>query len=195
VVDKFSQDIPYFIPDSNLPVMLATSIPFKHRIDLPPGRYTLEAAIIDREGHKASTASIPFVSAENKGVGLSSVLLVRGLDPVEGVPDPSDPLIYQGKHVVPDLTPTLGADAKPLIYFVVYPDKSLSETPKLQVEFFADAKPVAIQSVKLPAPDASGAVAMLLRGPARPGDCELRISTIQGDGSAEQSLKYKVLAK
>jgi VWFA-related protein len=195
VVDKFSQDIPYFIPDSNLPVMLATSIPFKHRIDLPPGRYTLEAAIIDREGHKASTASIPFVSAENKGVGLSSVLLVRGLDPVEGVPDPSDPLIYQGKHVVPDLTPTLGADAKPLIYFVVYPDKSLSETPKLQVEFFADAKPVAIQSVKLPAPDASGAVAMLLRGPTRPGDCELRISTIQGDGSAEQSLKYKVLAK
>ena len=34
-----------------------------------------------------------------------------------------------------------------------------------------------------------------LKGPTRPGDCELRISTLQGDGSAEQSLKYKVLAK
>lgn len=195
VVDKFSLDIPCFIPDSNLSVMRSTSIPFKHEIDLPPGNYTLEAAVIDREGHRASTATVPFVSVANKGIGLSSVLLVRGLDPVDGVPDPSDPLIYQGKHVVPDLTPTLSADAKPLIYFVVYPDKSLTETPKLQVEFFADAKPMAIQSVKLPPPDASGAVAMLLRGPTRPGDCELKISTIQGAGSAEQSLKYKVLPK
>ena len=195
VVDKFSQDIPYFIPDQNLPVMRATSIPFKHKTDLLPGRYTLDVAVIDREGRRASTASVPFVSLENKGVGLSSVGLVRGLEPVDGVPDPSDPLIYQGKRVVPDLTPTLGADAKPLIYFVVYPDKSLAENPKLQVEFFADAKPVAIQNIKLPAPDASGAVAMLLSGPTRPGDCELRISTIQGAGSAEQILKYKVLAK
>ena len=151
--------------------------------------------MIDREGRKASTATIPFVSPETKGVGLSSVLLVHGLDPVEGVPDSTDPLIYQGKHVVPDLTPTLAASAQPLIYFVVYPDKSLADAPKVQVEFFTDAKPIAIQSVKLPAPNASGAVAMLMRGPARPGDCELRISTIQGDGSAEQSLKYKVLAK
>lgn len=195
VVDKFSQDMPYFIPDQNLPVMRATSIPFKHAVDLPPGRYTLEAVVIDREGRKASTSSVPFVSPETKGVGLSSVLLVHGLDPVEGVPDSTDPLIYQGKHVVPDLTPTLSASAQPLIYFVVYPDKSLTDIPKVQVEFFSDAKPIAIQSVKLPAPNASGAVAMLMRGPTRPGECELRISTIQGSGSAEQSLKYKILAK
>lgn len=195
VVDKFSQDAPYFVPDRNLPVMRATSIPFRHATELAAGRYTLEAAVLDREGGKASTSSIPFVNVETKGIGLSSVLLVRGVEPVEGAPDASDPLIYQGKRIVPDLSPALAADAKPLIYFVVYPDKAATEAPKLQIEFLADAKPVALQSLKLPAPDASGAVQMLLRGPARPGDCELRISALQGAGSAGQSVKYKVLAK
>ena len=194
VVDKFSQDVPYYIPDQNLAAMRATSIPFKHTIDLPPGRYTLETAVVDREGRRASTASVPFVSPAGKGIGLSSVMLVQGLEPVDGVPDPSDPLIYQGKHVVPNSAPALAAGAKPLIYFVVYPDKSVAENPKLQVEFFVDSKPVALQSLKLPAADASGAVPMLLRGPAKPGECELRISTVQGGGSAAQSVKYKVLA-
>ncbi len=195
VVDKFSQDVPYYIPDQNLAAMRATSIPFKHTIELPPGSYTLETAIVDREGHRASSSSVPFVSPESKGIGLSSVMLVQGLEPVDGQPDPSDPLIYQGKQVVPSLAPALAADAKPLIYFVVYPDKSVKDNPKLQVEFFVDSKTVALQSLKLPAPDAHGAVAMLLRGPARPGDCELRISTVQGSESAAQSVKYKVLAK
>jgi VWFA-related protein len=195
VVDKFSQDAPYSVPDQNLPVMRATSIPFRHTTELTPGHYTLEAAMLDREGGKASTASIPFASVANKGIGLSGVLVVKDLEPVEGTPDASDPLVYQGKRIVPDLSPALTADAKPLIYFVVYPDQAATETPKLQIEFLADAKTVAIQSLKLPDPDASGAVKMLLRGPARPGDCELRITTLQGAGSAEQSVKYKVLAK
>ena len=195
VIDKFSQDVPYYVPDQNLSAMQATSIPFKHTVDLPPGRYTLQTAVVDREGRRASTASVPFESSQTQGIRVSSVMLVQALEPVEGQPDPSDPLIYQGKHVVPDSALALAADAKPLIYFVIYPDKSVAEIPKLQVEFLVNSKTVALQSVKLPAPDASGAVPMLVQGPTRQGDCELRVSTLQGGGSASQSVKYKVLAK
>jgi hypothetical protein len=195
IVDKYSQNVPYFIPDANLSAMRATSIPFSHTVDLAPGKYTLETAVLDREGRRYSTESVPFTIPDNKGVGLSSVVLVQGLEPVAGTPDPKDPLVYQGKRVIPDTRAAFQGDAKPMIYFVVYPDKSLADAPKLQVEFIVDSKPVAMQSVKLPEPDASGAVALLMRGPMRPGDCELRISTVQGTTSATQSVKYKVVAQ
>jgi len=200
VVDKFSQDSPYEIPEENLTKARSTSITFMHPLALPAGHYTVEIAALDREANRASTANIAFDSPERKGVGMSSILLVGHMEPVTGKVAPADPLEFQpdpaqGKRVVPELDTNLGANVSPYVFFVVYPDKSIAGKPKIQAEFLVNGQVLAKQVADLPAPDATGAIPMVINTAAKPGNCELRITAMQGDSSSVQSLKYSIAAK
>jgi VWFA-related protein len=196
IVDKFSLDIPYEIPDPNLAAIRATPLMYTHPVSLSPGQYTVETVVLDREGKQASTNSVPFdVAKRRKGVDLSSVMLVQRVEPISGPPDASDPLVFQGRRLVPFIAPALNADAKPFAYFVVYPDKSNAEKPKIQVEFLVGGKTLANQTADLPAPDASGAIAMVVKAATHTGDCELRITALQGSDSSTKSVKYSVSGK
>jgi hypothetical protein len=197
VIDKFSQDSPYEIPDENLAKAQATSITFAHPLSLPPGHYTAETAVLDQEAKKTSTSKVAFDSPEQKGVGLSSVLLVQNVEPVSGKVEETDPLQFQpgpnqGRRVIPELATSLTASAKPYVFFVVYPDRSLTEKPKIQVEFLVGGQVLAKQTSELPAPDATGAIPMMINTAAKPGNCELRITALQGGSSARQSVTYTI---
>jgi hypothetical protein len=78
---------------------------------------------------------------------------------------------------------------------VVYPDKAIADKPKIQAEFLLGGKVLGKQMADLPAPDATGAILMQISAPAKLGDCELRITALQGNSSTIQSLKYTVAAK
>ncbi|HLJ49598.1 MAG TPA: VWA domain-containing protein [Bryobacteraceae bacterium] len=200
VVDKFSQDSPYEIPEENLVKIRSTSISFAHPLTLPPGHYTLETAVLDRESNRASTSKVAFESHERKGVGLSSVTLVQHMEPVNGKVDGSNPFEFQptptqGQRVVPELTTSLSATATPYAYFVVYPDPSIADKPKIRAEFLIGGQVAAKQDADLPPPDATGAIPMVINTAAKPGNCELRITAIQGGSSMQQSLKYSIAAK
>jgi len=200
VVDKFSQDSPFEIPDANLPAVRTSAINYSHAVELAPGRYTVETAAVDVEGRQASVTRVPFEVPASKGIAISSIILAQRMEPVNGKVDPADPLQFQaqptmGQRVVPELFPTLTTEAKPAVYFVVYPDAAVAEKPKIQVEIIIGGQVLAKQVAELPPPDASGAIPMVVGAVARPGDCELRITAMQGGGSAQQSLKYQVVAK
>ncbi len=197
VIDKFSQDSPYEIPDENLTKAQATNITFAHPLSLPPGHYTAETVVLDQEAKKTSTSKVAFDSPEQKGVGLSSVMLVQNVEPVAGKVEPSDPLQFQpdptqGRRVIPELATSLTASAKPYVFFVVYPDRSLTEKPKIQVEFLVGGQVLAKQTSELPAPDATGAIPMMINTATKPGNCELRITALQGGSSAKQSVTYSI---
>ena len=200
VVDKFSQDSPYELPEENLEKARTTSITFAHPLALPAGHYTMEVAALDRESNRASTSKIAFDSPESKGVGLSSILLVGHMEPVNGKIAASDPLEFQpdpaqGKRVVPELDTNLAANVSPYVFFVVYPDKSIADKPKIQAEFLINGQVAAKQVADLPAPDATGAIPMVINTAAKPGNLELRITAMQGSSSSVQSLKYSIAAK
>jgi VWFA-related protein len=200
VVDKFSQDSPYEIPDENLTKARATAITFTHPLLLPAGHYSVDLAVLDRESNRASTGKIAFDSPEQKGVGLSSVVLVQNVEPVNGKVTLSDPLQFQpeptqGKRVIPELGANLGANVSPYVFFVVYPDKSIADKPKIQAEFLLDGKVLAKQVADLPAPDATGAIPMVINTAAKTGNCELRITAMQGSSSSVHSLKYSIASK
>src|SRR3984957_6990633 len=200
VVDKFSQDSPYDIPEENLAKARGTTINFTHPLSLAAGHYTVEIAALDREANKASTSKIEFDSPEQKGVGLSSILLVGHMEPVTGKVAPGDPLAFppdpaQGKRVIPELATDLGANVSPYVFFVVYPDKSLADKPRIQAEFLINGQVLAKQVADLPAPDATGAIPMVINTAAKPGNCELRITALQGNSSSVHSLKYSIAAK
>ena len=196
VVDKYSLDRPYYIPDANMEAARADAMTFTHSLDLPPGRYTVDAAVVDREGAQATTGSGSFeVLAPPKGLAISSLAMVQNVDPAGAKPDPADPFTLKDKHVVPMAQPVVGPSAKRWIYFVVYKDKSNPEKPKIRVEFKNGGQVFAEQTVALPEPDANGAIPMLVGAAARPGACELSITAIQGDQSASEHLSYVAAAK
>jgi VWFA-related protein len=197
VIDKFSQDSALEIPDDKLSALQQGTIPFTHAIDLAPGHYTIDTAIVDMEGKRASTDTLQLDTTAKKGVGLSSVMLVQRMETAKAV-DPADPFVFAagtaGRRIIPELGDNLRAGVKPYVFFVVYPDKGNPEKPKLQVEFLVDDKVIAKQLADLPAPDATGAIPMVVATATQPGKCQMRISAIQGTATAVQSLHYSVAA-
>lgn len=194
IVDKYGRDFPYDVPDDQLAGIQANPIDYTHSFSLPPGHYTVESVLFDREGKRASSSSVEFDSPSRKGIGLSSIVLVGRADPLTAEPEEDDPFLFQGREVVPLLSGSLPASAKPLAYFVVYPDKSNLEKPRIRVEFFVGGEELEQKEADLPPPDSSGAVPMAVHTMARPGKCEIRITAMQGLQSAAQSVSYTVEA-
>jgi len=196
VKDTFSIDAPYEVPDANLATLQQGAAMYTHPVALPPGQYTVQTAVLDREGSRASTSTMPFdLPQPTNGVGISSVVLVQRVEPVTGQANASDPLIFNGKRLVPFIGETLSADAKPFVYFVIYPDKKLADKPKVRVEFLVDGKVLASQTADLPAPDPSGTIPMIVKASTHEGHCELKITALQGSESATGNLKYAVASK
>jgi VWFA-related protein len=199
VVEKLGQDSPYEIPDENLATLRANPITFTRFVDLPPGRYTVESVVLDHETHRASTARLEFENPAHKGLSLSSVVLVRRIEPVSGQSEANDPFEMQangqGRRIVPELATTLEPGSRPSVYFVVYPDSAQPEKPRLRVEFLVNGQVVANRLTDLAPGDASGAIPLIAAAALHPGDCELRITALQGGDSSTQSLRYTIPAQ
>lgn len=198
VVDKFSQDSPLEVPPDALPKVAKSTLNFNHAVDLPPGHYTVEIAAVDEESRRASATRFAFDNPEPKpGVALSSISLVQRLEPVAKA-DSSDPFEViptdpaKARKVVPETLGSIGHDARPMAYFVVYPDKNNAEKPKLQVEFLVNKQVLAKQMADLPPVNSQGAIPMLVGAVNKSGDCELRVTALQGTQSMTQSLQYTV---
>jgi VWFA-related protein len=195
IVDKFSQDSVWEIADDKLAAAQAETITWTHPFNLPAGHYTVETAVMDREGNRAGTNVLEFNNPERRGLGLSSVMLVQQVEPVKGQPDAADPFEFATNRVIPQLAPALDAAGSPYVYFVVYPDKAKAEKPQIEVQFLVDGVVVARQTSDLPPADSSGAIPMVVGAVRKPGQCELRIAALQGGESAEQSVKYSVATR
>jgi hypothetical protein len=191
-VDKYGQDFPYDVPDDQLARIQAAPIAYTHAFNLPAGHYTVDSVLIDREARRASTSTVELDSPAQKGIGLSSLVVVARADPLTADADANDPFLLQGRDVVPLLDGSLKASAKPLVYFMVYPDKSSQETPRIRVELFVGGEEVEARDADLPPPDSFGAIPMVVNAVARPGKCEIKITAKQGFQSAVQSVSYTV---
>jgi hypothetical protein len=196
IVEKFTLDAPYAVPDQEYATVRAHDLVFSHPVHLPDGRYTVKAAVMDREAKRAGTAALVVETPRRRnGIGLSSLVLVDRLEPVNGTADGADPLIFDRKRVVPRLDAALDAGQKTFVYFVVYPDSSNTSKPTLQVQFLNAGQPIAEQKAELPAADASGAIPMFVTVATRLGEGGLKITVFQGSDCASDTLNYRVTSK
>jgi hypothetical protein len=196
VVDKFTIDAPFEFRDKEYAAARAYDLVFSHPVHLPAGRYSVQAAVMDREGQRTGTTELAVESPpQRSGIGLSSLVLVDRVEPVTGTGDAADPLIFEGKRVIPHLSPTLNAGENAFLYFVVYPDSSNPSKPALLVQFLSNGRAIAEQTAELPPADASGAIPMFVKIAARPGDDGLRVGVLQGNDSAVETVHYQVSAK
>ena len=191
VVRKASEDFNVELSDERFAALRSNTLTWARPVSLPPGHYTMQASVVDREGNLASTGEYAFFNPERAGIGLSDITLVQRVEP-SGPPDASDPLQFQGGRAIPELATTLAADAQPSVYFVVYPDRLRAEKPDIVVEFLLDGRMIARQPAALPEPDATGAIPMTIAAIAIPGNYELKITVRQGASSATQTLRYSI---
>jgi hypothetical protein len=103
--------------------------------------------------------------------------------------------VFQDRELVPMLNGTLQASAQPMLYFVVYRDDSLTETPRVRVQFLVNGEELEQKQSELPAPDSSGAIAVLVNAATKAGNCEIKVTVLQGFESTTRSLTYTVAAQ
>jgi VWFA-related protein len=191
IVDRVSKDVASEVSDDNLAGIRGELMTYQQAVTLPPGRYTVETAVVDHEGNRASTGVVRFENRPEPGVGLSDLTLVRKLDNVATLPDQDDPFEYTGKRVLPFVTTDLFAGARPFVYFMIYPEPGNQAKPVLRVRFIKDGRPVAALKPEVPAPD-SGGIPMVMELTSKPGHYEVIVTVTQGSRSLERSLKYTV---
>src|SRR5207249_8698014 len=132
-----------------------------YHVDLAPGRYTLETAVMDQEGTKGSAKRVSLIVPVEPpaAVGISSLALIRRIEPEpQGGPgaalDAYDPFRFRGGKVVPTLDVAISSATTELsYYFAIYPLASSAEKPQLTMEFLREGKLVARASPELPGPD------------------------------------------
>jgi hypothetical protein len=189
VVDRISKDVASSIFETNLPAVRLDSMIFEHAVGLAPGHYTVETAVVDQEGTHSSTHIFELDNPDRPGPQISDLTLVRRVHPLDRAPDPSDPFEIPGKRAQPFVSTALPAGASPMLYFVVYPGDS---NATIEAQFLRNGRVISTQKAAVPPPDASGASPMTLQPLAAAGDYEVKITLLEGNGSAERSLKYTI---
>jgi VWFA-related protein len=159
VREHFSQDSPVEVPAKDLEALRRGNAVFSRSFTLPPGRYTLELAVLDEATKRASVRrSVLVVAPSRPGLAVSSLAIVKRTEPVpEGVLESPDPLRNGASRVVPYVSePTFPAGETVSLFLVAYP--AGTGTVGLTLEFSRDGEVVARSSVPLPVPDSTGRI-------------------------------------
>jgi VWFA-related protein len=194
VVDKVSRDIPAVVPDDKFAAFQNGKFIFTKQVDLAPGRYMLETAVVDRAGDRASARRAVLVvpAPAPHAPALSAVSVVRRLDAVQPHPFTSDPYEFPGGRVTPSLSDPVPSASPAMLYFVAYPMKDSSDKPAVTIEFLRNGTVVAQQSPPLAALDANGAVPMIVQAKLETGDYEVRVALTQGNLRVSQGVPLVV---
>ena len=167
---------------------------------VPPGKYTVESAVMDRVSGKIGTQRCEFAAvAQSKGINISSLTPVRSYAPNARGIDPSEPFQFQGGTITPMLNNTITRSEKGVLplFFTVYPDPSISAKPSVDIEFFQNGKSLQKATLPMPEPDAQGRIPYVFSVPASipPGSYEIHATARQGDSSADAKTLVKVEAQ
>ncbi len=195
-VERVSQDYPFQGPLDKLPQLQQGNVVFKRKLVVPPGSYTLELVAQDRESAATSVHRTPLVVPPAEGLAVSSVVIVRRMEPAPPLQPgaPEDPLRGEAMRIVPSLDDPISkaTTAKLPVYLIVYPVAG-GGTPQMTLEFSSDGKAEGRNSVMLPAPDPDGRIRFLAPIPIEryaPGRHELKVTVRQGSAQAAEQIAF-----
>jgi len=170
----------------------------KMMVTVPPGKYTLETAVMDRESGKIGMERSAFtVAPKGNGVGISALVAMRSYTPNAKGLDANEPFQFQGGIVTPTLDNVVKktADAVLRLFFVVYGSASAAAKPTVEIEFLQNGKSLTKVPMELPAADAQGRIPYLMTIPAAsipPGSYEVRATARQGATAAQTSTVVRI---
>ena len=197
VVSKFSKDFAVQVPLKSVDEYKGGNLVQTFRTELAPGGYTLESAIMDRNGKKMGVERHPFtVPDATEKLALSDVVVVRRTEAMKNT-QILDPFYFAGGKIIPTLEDTLKGGAGNVLpfYFAVYPDPAVKDAPKLTMAFYKDGQYLGSAGAPLPPAEHDGRIPYIANLPAdkfTPGSYEIKVGVTQGASSVEQKVDFKV---
>jgi VWFA-related protein len=193
VVTKVSRELARDITKEASPDLAKARILYAEPIELPPGRYVVDAAVTDEPSGKTSVKRVSLFVDPGKDLSLSSLELVRRFEPLTGPRNPGSPFELENGRITPTLTGAAAAGIPMSVYFVVYPGKPAgAETPNVTVEVIRDGKEIARKPLNLATPDVDGSIPMLVQLSPGVGQCDVLVTAKQGTTVAQSSLSVRV---
>lgn len=195
VVEHFGADIPR---QGALDLEARThseTVTFRRHFIADPGQYTLEAVVMDRNSGEVGAQRRSFeIPALPPGPAVSDMALVRRTEPLPAEDDPTEPLRYGKRLIVPNLSGYLPREATDLsLFFVIYPDARSSDKPKLDLELRSGGKSlgrVALQMRQASGDEPMAYLASLKSGALPGGRYEAVAILTQGSKTAERALDF-----
>jgi hypothetical protein len=200
VVEKVSQQYHLAGRIAEIATARQGEILFYRQPVLTPGVYTVETAVTDTVGGRASvkisTLEIPKPAADHTRV--SSVLVVKRAEQVTGSDKhPENPLYVGDLLLYPNAGEPLsrGRDKDLSFYYVVYPHTQLSRPLEATMELRRNGKTLARIPVTLGAADAQGRIQQMSRFPLdtlTDGTYELCVLVRDGHRTIQRSTFFQV---
>jgi VWFA-related protein len=159
-----------------------------------PGKYELESVVVDQIAGKAGAQRTEFTVPEPaKAPWLSDVVLVRHMQPVNGAPDLSEPMLYEKARVVPNLDHRVATGTAQVSFLVRMERESTGPDGVLTLDVERDGKTVTHSTSKIAAGTGSNStvdLATIQAGNLPPGAYRARFTLAQGDRSASRELMF-----
>jgi VWFA-related protein len=196
ILKKLRNEVALTITPDKLEPFKAGHFVYSEPFALSPGRYTLEAAVLDVAGEKISARKSSFiVPAPGKVLSISSIAVVRNMKPAETTANPNDPMLMQKQMVTPYVDPTVKkSELQGLpFYVVVYADKSIADKPSLAMEFSREGKVLGTVAAPLGEADAQGRIQYVATAPLNgfePGSYQVRFFAKQGTEGAAETVSF-----
>jgi VWFA-related protein len=197
-VDRLSRRYPLTVPQDSLEKVKRGKILFFQETDLPTGHYTLEAAVHDALGDRASvrrdTVDVP-APVEGQ-VRLSSLVLLQRVEKLSASEVGADNPLHYGETIVyPNLGEQYHKSVMPALgfYFTAWSDTGAEAPGRATVELIRDEQVIAKLPIPLPAPDASGRIQHAATLPLQnlpPGDYTLRLVVESGPAFQARQARF-----
>jgi VWFA-related protein len=194
VVGKVSRDLVREVSKAELSLLGDDHILYAEPIELPGGHYLIDTAVTDELAEKTTVKRISVFVDPGKDFGVSSLELVRGVQPLPGTRDHQDPFETDSGRIVPTLADSMPS-GKPIdVYFVVYPTTVSDVEPTITLQLYRDGRDVGLKTLPSPPRQADGSMPVLLRINPDPGQCDMVVTAHQGIKSSEAMLSVKITA-
>lgn len=192
VVAKVSREIDRELPASDLARFRRGDTILTMPFEASAGNYMIDAVAVDPEGNRASTRQLSLSVPRPGRYNLSSVTVVRSIQPLDGPRDPGDPMEFEGGKVTPAVDRSATASAGVALFFVVYPDRFAPSKPRVTVIFFQNRKAIGYAKPDVGKLDELNSFPMLQFAKLRAGDYVARVIVEQGARESSESIPFTV---
>lgn len=178
-----------------------SGILFYRETDLPPGRYTVEAAVADALSGKTSvrTGLFEIPTTDDTKLRLSDIVLIKRAERIspEGQKTTNNPFVLGEVLAYPNLNePVSKTKNKQLaVFFTTYEPKGATAIPKLTITFTQNGRSVGQTSGNMTPPDAKGRIQFATSFPLDKfpvGVYELQVSVRDEHDTAARSVRFVV---
>ncbi len=198
VVSKLSKQYLLSVPSDKLDAFKRGEVLLYRKLDLAPGRYTIEAVAYDAPTDRASVhrASVEVPDNNETKSRMSSIVIIKRAGPLSAEDKKeADPFHFGEIVVYPNLGEALPKQANKQLafFFTVYPSKGVVAILKATIEFLQNGRTLGKTSTDLPSTDARGRIQYAGTLPLerlQTGAYELKITVDDGQNSMSRSQPF-----